>query len=666
MARTVSMQLIELMIHKRDISFVLEYLGKKGDFQFQSHIDDEKAAETSEESRAFDSLQDIRSYLHIEDLETFVEGASLPTEGEAARVKELSASVRDLREREIGAKEAKQRLEETYQEALSFSNLKLPYSELEYLSFLSIRIGKIDPAAIDSLSFSLGDRGLIIPLGEDKTRILAAASKKGRFALDAELKRAGFVSLEIPENFQGIPDDVIVGMKEKLDAAAKELEAIETEKRNFAQLHTDEIYTLLSSYSLAMQVASMQSRLEATQYVYRITGWIPKSHMRGFTSDLDNLSEGRIAIRQYQPEEVPSVRAGQEKVPVKLQHGKFVSAFERMVFSYGAPLYGTIDPTPLVAFFFTILFGIMFGDAGQGLVFLLIGILMTVGVIKKFPVDPKFGAIFIAIGCSSTIMGLLTGEFFANEHVLIPFGRFVTGLFGESQDRVLHLMPAADSLDKLFYFFLFTIANGFIINSIGLIINIVNNFLLKKPEKAVFGKTGMFGLLFYWYIAFVIIRIFAFKSTFMLYDWIAIGITLFGVFFAHPLERLFTKQKPIFPLGIGTAIIEGLVEILEVLSSYLSNSVSFLRVGAFALAHAVLGYIIFSMTALVQSSGTLFGIVGGVLVSIVGNLIVIVLEGMIVAIQVVRLQYYEFFSKFFSEAGREFEPFVFVYKGAKG
>jgi V/A-type H+-transporting ATPase subunit I len=72
------------------------------------------------------------------------------------------------------------------------------------------------------------------------------------------------------------------------------------------------------------------------------------------------------------------------------------------------------------------------------------------------------------------------------------------------------------------------------------------------------------------------------------------------------------------------------------------------------------------MTALVQSSGTLFGIVGGVLVSIVGNLIVIVLEGMIVAIQVVRLQYYEFFSKFFSEAGREFEPFVFVYKGAKG
>lgn len=663
MARTVSMQLIELMIHKRDISFVLEYLGKKGDFQFQSHLEEGKTDVDSQDSRMFDSLQDIRSYLNIEDLETFVEGASLPKEEDEKRVKELLSSVNDLKQREVEATEAKQRLEETYQEALSFSNLKLPYSELEYLSFLSIRIGKIDPSAIEALSFSLGNRGVIIPLGEDKTRILAAASKKGRFALDAELKRAGFVPLEIPENFQGIPDDVIDGMKAKLEDAEKVFENIETEKKNFTQLHRDELYALLSSFSLGMQVKVMESRLEATQYVYRITGWIPKSQMRSFTSDLDNLSQGRIAIRQYQPEEVPSVRAGQEKVPVKLQHGKFIASFERMVFSYGAPLYGTIDPTPIVAFFFTILFGIMFGDAGQGLIFLLIGILMLTGIIKKFLVDPKFGAIFVAIGCSSTIMGLLTGEFFANEHLLIPFGRFVTGLFGESQDRVLQLMPSADSLDKLFYFFLFTIANGFIINSIGIIINIINNFLLKKPEKAVFGKTGMFGLSFYWYIAFVIIRVFAFKSSFMLYDWIAIGITLFGVFFAHPLERAFTKQKPVFPLGIGTAIIEGLVEILEVLSSYLSNSVSFLRVGAFALAHAVLGYIIFSMTALVQSSGTMFGIVGAILVSIVGNLIVIVLEGMIVAIQVVRLQYYEFFSKFFAEAGKEFEPFVFVYKG---
>ena len=110
--------------------------------------------------------------------------------------------------------------------------------------------------------------------------------------------------------------------------------------------------------------------------------------------------------------------------------------------------------------------------------------------------------------------------------------------------------------------------------------------------------------------------------------------------------------------GLFSAIISGIVEIIEVISSYLSNSVSFLRVGAFALAHAVLGYIIEKMSGLAP-------LAGGIAISIVGNAIVIVLEGMIVAIQVIRLQYYEFFSKFFNETGREFKPFAFKYNALK-
>jgi len=371
--------------------------------------------------------------------------------------------------------------------------------------------------------------------------------------------------------------------------------------------------------------------------------------------DLDELTEGRIAIRIYKPNEVPSVKKGVEQVPVKLQHGKFVGSFERMIFSYGSPLYGTIDPTPLVAFFFTLLFGIMFGDAGQGLVFVLIGILLTTNVIKWFPTWNKFGPIFIAIGCSSTIMGFLTGEFFANSELLIPVSRFLSGLFGQPKDHILHLMPSAGAIDKLFMFFIFTLGVGFIINSIGLVVNIINQFSLKKPGKALFGKTGLSGALFFWYVVSMAIRILLFKTGLFWFDWVVIGVTLFGVLMAHPLQRLIERKKPIFENGFGISLIEGIVEILEVISSYLSNSVSFLRVGAFALAHAVLGFIIFTMTDLVGGAG-------GLLVSVIGNIIVIVLEGMIVAIQVIRLQYYEFFSKFFTETGREFQPFTFKYK----
>lgn len=252
-------------------------------------------------------------------------------------------------------------------------------------------------------------------------------------------------------------------------------------------------------------------------------------------------------------------------------------------------------------------------------------------------------------------MGVLTGEFFANEHLLVPLSRFLTGLFGTPRDHILHLMPSSDAIGKLFMFFLFTISVGFIINSIGLIINIINQFVLGKKSKALFGKTGLSGALFFWYVVATVVRVAAFKIPICIWDWIVIGITLFGVFFAHPLGCLVDGKRPIFPNGVGSAFIEGVVEILEIVSSYLSNSVSFLRVGAFALAHAVLGFIIFTMTDLVGGAG-------GLLVQILGNAVVIVLEGMIVAIQVIRLQYYEFFSKFFTETGREFVPFRFKYK----
>ena len=100
------------------------------------------------------------------------------------------------------------------------------------------------------------------------------------------------------------------------------------------------------------------------------------------------------------------------------------------------------------------------------------------------------------------------------------------------------------------------------------------------------------------------------------------------------------------------------LEIIEVISGYLSNTISFVRVGAFALSHAVLNFTILTLTNMVGGPGS----VGGIIVLIAGNALIIVLEGMIVAIQVIRLQYYEFFSKFFHETGKEFKPFKFELK----
>ena len=139
------------------------------------------------------------------------------------------------------------------------------------------------------------------------------------------------------------------------------------------------------------------------------------------------------------------------------------------------------------------------------------------------------------------------------------------------------------------------------------------------------------------------------------YDWVIIGVSLFFAAFASPFERLLSGEKPLLENGFGTYLISSIVEVIEVISGYLSNTVSFVRVGAFALSHAVLNFTIMTLTSLCGGKGT----VGGIIVMIIGNALIVVLEGMIVAIQVVRLQYYEFFSKFFHETGKEFTPFKF-------
>ena len=659
MSRTTEMRLIELMVLKQDISNVIDYLGKCGEFQFQNRkmdsVQEKKSSEFSKADEYFLKLDELRAFFNIEPPQEKKLECNCLTEEQSEDCGKLISNGTSLHERLKEQEAAVQKVSDAYKEAEAFSNLQVEYSELDNLSFLSLKIGKIAPDNIAPLKLAVGDRAVIVPLGSDSSRILAASSKKGRFALDTELNRFGFVEMEIPKDSKGIPADVLESLKQKKEEAEKKLSELREEYDNFRETHEEKIVSYLESLSLQRQIERTMESLESTTLVYHITGWIPYSLISQAMKDLDQLTEGRIAIRGYHPMEVPAVLNGSEQVPVKLEHGKFVRAFERMVFSYGSPLYGTIDPTPFVAVFFTILFGIMFGDCGQGLIFLIAGILMQKKVIKVGGWN-KFAPIFMAIGITSSIMGLITGEFFANETLLEPFAHFVTGLFGEPRSPIVKMMPSSDpnSIKVIFGIFAVTIAAGFVINSIGLVLNMINNIIRKKWGKAFFGKTGLSGAVFFWYVVVFALRLAFTSHTPALYDWIVIGVTLFFAAFGEPFERLVDKERPVLENGVGAMLIGGVVELIEVVSTYLSSTISFVRVGAFALAHAVLGFIIHLMAEKC-------GVIGGLAVMIVGNAIVVVLEGMIVAIQVIRLQYYEFFSKFFNETGSEFKPFGFYY-----
>jgi len=672
MMRPRKMKNIELTVLDRDVDRVIEYLGKKCLMHF-SHPDEAIVAEKDigeNLTKALDRLEKIRSaadFLHITLPEEPGDAGNLPSDEDSTKLDENLGKIAQLRTREANAIAERRNIEEAYIEARSFAKLDAPFADLEKLSYLTLRVGRLDPKQREALERSLQDRGMILSLGED--RVLAAASRKGRFALDTELQKAGFSPLTIPKEFQGVPADVLVGLENRLAQADSALALLVSEKVTAARELEPHLCRSAESWLMLVTVERLKAGLEATKSAFRLVGWVATESVPALARELERLTEGRVAIRSYDPQEIASVREGKEKIPVSLDHGRFVGGFSGLVFSYGAPLYGTIDPTPFVAISFTILFGIMFGDVGQGFVLLLLGLITSRSRVKFLSQFSRFSSALVAVGIASMTVGFLDGEVFATEKLLIRPTRAITGFLlgpGNSMDRILHLMPEKGSLDKLFFFFAFTVAVGVVINSIGLIINIINQFYLKHHEKAIFAKTGLAGGVLFWYALSYAVR-FALGALGIIsgepvglawFDILGFGLPILGLFFGPALWRLLAGERPILEHGMMAFLMEGFVEILESASYFISNTVSFLRVGAFALSHAVLSFIVFALSDMVSGSAPI-GAVFGFLVMVFGNSLIILLEGLIVTIQVIRLQYYEFFSKFFTETGVEFTPFRF-------
>jgi V/A-type H+-transporting ATPase subunit I len=658
------MKQIQLTVLARDADAVIEFLGRRGIMHLSGepgadqdryvHVLDEAARKHIQEN-----LEKIRSgaaYLQVELPLEPEESSRLPGETEDMLTDKITDSIALLGRRENEEAAEKRKVEEALNEAQAFSNLNAPFADLDQLSYLTLRVGRLDPKKQAEIQQTLADRAVLVPLG-DGDRVLAAASRKGRFALDSELKKQSFVPITIPEDYKGVPAELLSGLETRLKGTESALEKTKGDKELLRNEYGSTLRSLTASYLMADMVERLKGRLAATKNVYVLSGWVPADQVAPLVAELEKLTESRVAIRAFNPEEVAGIREGKTKVPVSLEHGSFVKGFERVVFSYGAPLYGTIDPTPFVAFFFTVLFGIMFGDLGQGLVLFLLGILAGRKSVKLLANFRHFSSPLMAVGISSMIMGLLNGEVFTNEELLTGPTMAVTGLLtGKPVERILHLMPEKDNLEKLFYFFGFTIGVGVILNSIGLLVNIINQYTLKKYEKAFFSKTGLAGLLLFWYAVFIALRVIA-GGGLAWFDIPGLALPGAGIFFGPLIWRIIAGKRPVLEHGLLVFIMEGFVEILETASTYISNTVSFLRVGAFALSHAVLSFIVFTLSGMVRELpvGPLFAL----LITVFGNAVIILLEGMIVAIQVVRLQYYEFFSKFFTDTGVEFTPFRF-------
>ena len=352
----------------------------------------------------------------------------------------------------------------------------------------------------------------------------------------------------------------------------------------------------------------------ASRTGYVVTGWVPESKINALNAALKDFN-GKVFVERDSAESMVKGGFNFRDIPSYLGH-KLLKPFEKIVKFYGVPAYRHIDPTALMSVSFVIMFGMMFADLGHGLSLLALALFM--GFFKPLKDAAK---VLSLCGASGAVFGVLFGSLFGKEDIIKP----------------LWFNPTAHP-EK---FLLIGVGFGIVIVTLGIILNIVQNMRNREIKDVFFAQWGITSVIFYWLILYIVAASVRYHAN------ISLGLLL-TVFFAPlsivVLGNLLQRRE-------GSDIAEIISSPVEIVLGLLTNTISFVRVAAFGLAHAALGACVYLVA---YSMGSASGLKISLIIE--GNIGIIIFEGLIVFIQALRLEFYEFFSKFFQLQGREFKP----------
>ena len=347
-----------------------------------------------------------------------------------------------------------------------------------------------------------------------------------------------------------------------------------------------------------------------------IVGWVPLACVSPLTDQLKKIS--RV---EY------SVESGKEILefspPTKLKNSKFFSPFEFFVSTYGLPRYSDIDPTVFVAITYTIIFGMMFADVGQGLVLSLIGMFLYKS--KK----AKIGGIMSICGISSSIFGFIVGSLFGFEDAFNSFYRVI----GFQPIRVM---------ESTMTVIISSIAIGVISLVLAMCMNIYANIRRGDIKEAILSHSGLCGILLYLSLISVLVGSFSSRPI-SSYIYIITSLVCTSLIFLK--EAI--KQN--FKVNWKDYALTQFFEMFEVFLGYFTNTISFIRIGVFVFVHAGMMMVVFSL-----ADG--FSPVGYAITVIIGNIFVTCFEAFLVGMQAMRLQFCELFGRYFEGGGRAFKP----------
>ena len=436
-----------------------------------------------------------------------------------------------------------------------------------------------------------------------------------------------FERIYIPDFVHGTPEKAKENLMEEIVSLKKSLDKLNLQKKELLESSMEE-YSIMTS-----DLEHVSNMFEARKYVlgfgerFAITGFTAEDDVQKLENTFKDLDKVEIEIK-------PPYNDKRLSPPTKLKNGWFAKPFGMFVEMYGVPSYKDIDPTPFVAITYTLLFGIMFGDLGQGLLLSLIGFLMY--KLKGM----KLGAVGMRIGISSAFFGLLYGSVFGNEEILTPFYTDVLGLSG----KPIHVMDPNFTMTLLIS--AIAIGSVLIMTTIG--INIYVNWKNKHYGEMIMSHNGIAGLFMYTFVlggaGLMLGGIFNPFNTVTLIVFVAVPLLL--MFLKEPIERKL-KQEKMFPDGFGGFFTESFFELFEIILSYITNTMSYMRVAGFVLSHAGMMLVVSSLMEMTGNASPI--------VFVFGNLFVMALEGLIVGIQVLRLEFYEMFSRYYTGDGITFK-----------
>lgn len=428
-----------------------------------------------------------------------------------------------------------------------------------------------------------------------------------------------FERIYISDKVHGSPDEAESELKKEIvdDSARantieKEIEAyIAAERENFLTR-----YCLLKYLSEAYDMRKYAVVADDRFFLY---GWVPESEVAKLEAELDRA--GGVIHQTDDPSMISDVTP-----PTKLKNKRFFRPFQPFIEMYGRPNYNEFDPTPFMAVVYTLLYGVMFGDLGQGVLLAICGYLMW-----KLR-GMWIGKVLVYTGISGALVGIAYGSVFGFED-LLPFG--------------FHVLESSANTNTALQFSIYI---GLAILTVVMVMNIISGLRRRDYAKALFGQNGFAGLVLFYGVMFILLPMLGYLSI-SLPGWalmLMIVLPLMLIVMREPLGKLVAGDPDWKPESFGSFLVQNLFELIEVVLSYVTNAVSFMRIGIFVISHAAM-------------MGVVFMLAGGhenpnMVVVAIGNVFVMALEALLVAIQVLRLNFYEMFGRFYDGDGREFTP----------